>query len=384
MSSQTRGRRPLGPPMLCRTIDVVPDDPQYLASRKVDGWRALAASADGAVRLTTREGHTIDTVPYIEAAVLALVSSGTVLDGELVDLAGPRQLKRTGSILPGGRPHKPTGGSPLITYAVFDILFDGETDLRDAPLHERLLVLERLFASDAGREQTRPLIAGRPEPALLLLEHRPSTPSYAQKLIDAGEEGVVIKHRDSHYRHGSRTAGWWKFKPQETVDAECTGFEPGQSGSTGSITFRLESGVEGSAGSGISDREWLDMTEHPEHYVGRLIELAHHGEEKSGALRHPVYRGVRDPHDKAAPRSQTTTPRKVPATTASATAIAAGGTRKRRNYQAMGDAKLVACVHQLRDEEGDAYDRCIERGSGDPAGDLAVAEELASARNLSI
>src|ERR1700691_2379276 len=104
MSSKTRGRRPLGPPMLCKTIDVVPDDPDHLASRKVDGWRARATSADGAVLLSTREGHAIDTVPYIEAAVLALVSPGTVLDGELVDLAGPRQLKRTGSILPFGRP----------------------------------------------------------------------------------------------------------------------------------------------------------------------------------------------------------------------------------------------------------------------------------------
>jgi ATP-dependent DNA ligase len=383
MSSKTRGRRPLGPPMLCKTIDVVPDDPQYLVSRKVDGWRARATSADGAVRLSTREGHAIDNVPYIEAAVLGLVPPGTVLDGELVDLAGPRQLKRTGSILPFRGAHKPTLDNPPITLAVFDILFDGDTDLRDTPLHERLAVLERLFGSDAGRELAGPLIAGRPEPALMLLEHRPSTPAYAQQLIDAGEEGVVVKHRDSLYRHGPRTAGWWKFKPQETVDAECTGFEPGKSGSAGSITFRLESGVQGSAGSGISDREWLDMTEHPERYVGRLIELAHHGEEKSGALRHPVYRGVRDPRDKAAPRARAKAPRKVPGSTALATAVA-GGSRRRRSYEEMGDPKLATCVRQLRARQGDAYDRCVERGSGDPAGDLAYAEELARARRLDV
>jgi bifunctional non-homologous end joining protein LigD len=383
-SSPSRGGRPLGPPMLCKTIDVVPDDEQYLASRKFDGWRALAAIGDGKVKLTSREGHAVGSVPYIEDALLAVTRPGTVLDGELVDLAGPRQLKRTGSILPFGKPHKPTVDSPPLTYAIFDVLFDGDTDLRDTPLHERLQLLGRLFESKAGHKQTGPLLAGRPEPALLYVEHRPSSSEYAEQLIDAGEEGVVVKHRDSLYRHGARNAGWWKYKPQETVDAECIGIAPGEGGvgTVGSIAFRLPSGVEGSAGSGISSREWLDMTGHPELYVGRIVELAHHGEEKSGALRHPVYRGVRDPRDKAAPRRRQSS-RQVPGSAALATAVA-GGSRKRRNYQAMGDSKLLTCIRQLRAGEGDAYDRCIERGSGDPQGDHIAALDVANSRGLSL
>lgn len=331
-SSLRRRGRPLGPPMLCKPIDVVPDDKQHLVSQKFDGWRARASCTDGKVTLTSREGHVIGSIPYICTALAAVVPSGTVLDGELVDLAGPRQLKRTGSILRFSRAHKPSLASPPLTYAIFDILFDGDRDLRDTPLHERLVTLERLFESDAGRRQRGPLVDGHPEPALLLVEHRPSSPQYAEALIDAGEEGVVVKHRESLYRHGARNAGWSKYKPQETVDAECIGIVP--SDVAGAIAFRLDSGVEGRAGSGISALEWLDMTAHPDKYVGNVIELAHHGEERSGALRHPVYRGVRDPRDKAAPRRRARALRHVPSSTA---ITVAGGARQRRNYKAMGE-----------------------------------------------
>lgn len=388
MPSTPPGRsRPLGPPMLCKPLDVVPDDEQYLSSQKFDGWRALAKVAVGSVQLTSREGHKLSSVGYIETALLTLAPPETVLDGELVDLAGPRQLKRTGSILLSDRPHRPTLASPPLTYAVFDILFHAGTDLRDVPLYERLRVLGELFDADATREYTEPMFAGRGEPALLLVEHCPSSSAYAQGLVDAGEEGVVVKHRDSLYRHGTR--GWWKFKPQTTEDAECTGLAPvtrANAGpdSIGSIKFRLASGVQGRVSSGISALEWRDMLEHPERYVGLMIELAYHDVEKSGALRHPVYRGVRDPRDKAAPRKRTRTRRRAPSEKKALAASLAGGARKRRNYEEMGDAKLARCIGELRAREGDAYDRCLERGSQDPAGDLAAALAEANKRGLNV
>lgn len=382
MTTRPPTRRPLGKPMLCKAIDVVPEDDHYLASVKFDGWRARAERTSDRVILTSREGHVLGSVPYIEEAVRAVCQPGTVLDGELVDLAEPRQLKRTKSLLASSRPHKPTAANPPLTYAIFDILIRDEVDLRDEPLHRRLTELEQLFDSDAGRRHTSPFVKGRPESALMIVEHHPSTGEYAQRLIDAGEEGVVIKHRDSRYRHGAKNGGWCKLKPQRTVDAECIGIVPSTAGpnSPGAIAFRLDSGVEGTAGSGISDFEWREMTEHPDRYVGRMIELAHHGEEKSGALRNPVFRGVRDPRDKATAR-QTRPTRQAP----NPTAVAAGGsTRKRRNYKAMGDAKLETCIRQLWAHEGDAYDRCLESGSGDPEGDLIVALDAAKARGLRV
>jgi bifunctional non-homologous end joining protein LigD len=376
--------RKLGPPMLSRVLDVVPDDPQFLASCKFDGWRARASIGESSVELTSRQGHPITSVSYIADAVRAVARPGTILDGELVDRARPRQRKRTTSILGSPEPHTPTCEDPPVTFAVFDILFIAGTDVRDEPLHERLGLLAALFATADAEPHTRALIDRRPEPALLLVEHRPSSSAWARELVDAGEEGVMIKHRDSLYRHGARDAGWWKFKPQAAVSAVCTGFSAGNGapGSVRSITFRLPSSAEGHASSGISDLESGHMARHPEEYIGREIALAHHGEEHSGLLRHPVYRGVIDPSQTATSSGTVRAPRELPGEKELAAAVAGGG-GKRRNYAAMGDSKLVRCIVQLRAREGDAFDRCVERGSGDPAGDLSAALLEAGKRGLS-
>ena len=375
--------RPIGPPMLCRTLDVVPEDERYLSSEKLDGWRALAAIVAGGVALRSREGHPVTAVPYINDALRALAPAGTILDGELVDRARPRQLRRTKSILVSPEPHVWTPEDPPITYAVFDLLFLAGRDLREEPLHERLELLAALFDSDTARVLTT-LPAGAP--LLLHVEHRPSSRVFAEEVLGRGEEGVMLKLRDSLYVHGSRTAGWWRYKPQETLDAECTGVARANgrtSGPISSLTFRLAGGACGQVSSGLSESDRAHITAHPDLYVGRVIELANHGVEASGALRHPVYRGVRDPRDKApAPRPRKT-PRRAPDEAALASA-AAGGKRKQRNYGAMGDGKLRASIDSLRAEAGEAYERCLERGSGDPAGDLRAAVKAAEDRGLSV
>jgi ATP-dependent DNA ligase len=209
----------IGAPMLCHagSLDVVPDDPNLLASWKEDGWRALATTADGGGSvLRTREGHPITAVPYIADYLTTLAPAGSVFDGELVDRARPRQLRRTGTILKSAAAHVPTAADPAITFAIFDVLFIAGEDLRDQPLHERLRRLNALIAPYL------PDLAADAAHAIVLLEHVPSTPGFAQAALDAGKEGIVVKHRNSLYRHGSRS-DWWRYKPQETIDARCTG-----------------------------------------------------------------------------------------------------------------------------------------------------------------
>jgi hypothetical protein len=50
----------------------------------------------------------------------------------------------------------------------------------------------------------------------------------------------------------------------------------------------------------------------------------------------------------------------------------------------MGDKKLEKSIRELWAREGDAYDRCLESGSGDPDGDLVVALDAAKARSLEV
>jgi hypothetical protein len=48
-----------------------------------------------------------------------------------------------------------------------------------------------------------------------------------------------------------------------------------------------------------------------------------------------------------------------------------------RNYQQMGRPKLLASIDSLEKREGEAYEKCMTIGSGDPAADLAVAKRVA-------
>lgn len=62
--------------------------------------------------------------------------------------------------------------------------------------------------------------------------------------------------------------------------------------------------------------------------------------------------------------------------------VASGGKRRMRNYRAMREEKLRACHESLRARAGDAYDRCLSAGSGDPDADLAEVERLTRERGL--
>src|ERR1035437_1005749 len=109
--------------MLCRTLDVVPEDERYLSSEKLDGWRALAAIVAGGVALRSREGHPVTAVPYINDALRALAPAGPPHAWDLVARPPPPQLRRTKSTLAPPDPHVWTPEDPPITYAVFDLLF---------------------------------------------------------------------------------------------------------------------------------------------------------------------------------------------------------------------------------------------------------------------
>ena len=52
-----------------------------------------------------------------------------------------------------------------------------------------------------------------------------------------------------------------------------------------------------------------------------------------------------------------------------------------RNYDAMGDTKLLRCIDELRERSGDAFDRVLAHAA-DPDAHLAAAERVARERGL--
>lgn len=431
-------------PMLAKAVSDVPEgDPNFVLQKKYDGWRAILEATPSGVKLYTRSGKEIKTVPYITGAFSHLPTD-TILDGEIVDLSGDAsgQWNRTQTICQRRKLHVPTPADPALTFVVFDLVeLDGNELYREA-LRDRQKLLKALFAL---------LPDGEP---VELAENYPCEAQTYEQLVTQGWEGVVCKHLDSLYLPDTRNGGWVKIKPDQELDVEITGMFDPEPGSkyggvaVGGFTFTVTHNegtlinhrFDGKCGTGMDDDLRKDMLANPELYVGKVAVLAHCGiAPDTGALRFPSLVRIRDEADKSAvdvraavlgdgsttkiellnraleaeeerdhykdrckdledrlgaavkkavggprtrkPKGESAGSPKSP----KAVMPAASGlpTDWKRNYSAMGDLKLEEAIAQLRAERGDAYDRVVAHGAHIHAHRIA-AESAAKKRGLTV
>lgn len=194
-------------------------DPAYVYEPKVDGIRAIAEVLPGAppsVRFWSRNGNEKtaqfpDIVDAI-AAWLKKLSAPVVLDGEIVALdeemrpaSFQRLQHRIHVTVPGFNSKKailPPNEQPA-AFVAFDLLREGDDDLRPLSLLERRKRLEALFkkfkapASDLVRLTEQSIGNGE---ALM------------QQANEKQWEGLMVKLARSPYRADKRSAEWMKFK----------------------------------------------------------------------------------------------------------------------------------------------------------------------------
>lgn len=118
-----------------------------------------------------------------------------------------------------------------------------------------------------------------------------------QKLRTLGFEGAVVKAPNLCYKNGKVT-GWWKRKPDITVGGVVTGFRYGDLGKTNEglvvgFEVALEDGTTCTA-TGFSQALMHDVTEYPEGFVGRAVEVSAMERTAGGNLRHPNFKRFRD------------------------------------------------------------------------------------------
>ena len=209
------------PFMLAHPLDdarVSLDD--YAAEWKWDGIRVQLVHAGGETRLFSRTGDDISgSFPDVAQAFRAR----SVLDGELLvrgadqgvaDVHGGAAASFNALQQRLGR--KKVSDKMLGAYPAFvrlyDILFDGEEDLRELPWTARRKRLERFAAGlDGERFDVSQLIdAGTFEE---LEELRAGA-------RDVAIEGIMLKRRDSPYVAGRRTGLWYKWK-RDPLTADC-------------------------------------------------------------------------------------------------------------------------------------------------------------------
>jgi DNA ligase-1 len=209
------------PFMLAHPLDEtkVPLD-DYAAEWKWDGIRVQLVHAGGQTRIYSRTG---DDISHSFPDVAEAFRTPGVLDGELLvrgsdqglaDVHGGAAASFNALQQRLGRKNvsqKMLGAYPAFVR-LYDILFEGEVDLRELGWTERRQRLERFAAGlDPERFDVSQLIEAQSFEELedLRLNAR-----------DVSIEGIMLKRRDSAYVAGRRTGLWYKWK-RDPLTADC-------------------------------------------------------------------------------------------------------------------------------------------------------------------
>jgi DNA ligase-1 len=191
----------------------------YAAEWKWDGIRIQLVHAGGETRLFSRTGDDISgSFPDI-AEAFALPA---VLDGELLVRGEAQGTDKHGgaaasfNALQQRLGRKNVAAKVQAQYPAFvrlyDVLFEGEEDLRPLEWSARRARLEALIPRlDPARFDLSELVAARD------FAHLGEIRSASR---DEGIEGMMLKRRDSPYVGGRKTGLWYKWK-RDPLTADC-------------------------------------------------------------------------------------------------------------------------------------------------------------------
>jgi DNA ligase-1 len=207
----TRAPGRFRPVMLAQALDEARDfalyrPEDYAAEWKWDGIRVQAVNEGGVRRLYSRTGDLIsDAFPDL---LEALTFEG-VIDGELLVLRDGKAAPF--SDLQQRLNRKSTPAALLASHPAglraYDILVDGDEDVRSLTFRERRRRLERLISKGAGdRVDLSPLVAFSSWDSLAALRVNPPPGDAALA------EGLMLKRWESPYLAGRPKGPWFKWK----------------------------------------------------------------------------------------------------------------------------------------------------------------------------
>jgi ATP-dependent DNA ligase len=217
-------------PMLSAPADGIPKGDSWEYEPKWDGFRTLVFRDGDEVALISRGARPMTRYfPELLPALRGLREPKVVLDGELVVVAengldfGALQQR----IHPADSRVRMLSEATPAWFIAFDVLAEGDTDLRKLPLGERRKRLERL-------------LKGVKQPIFLTPYTRDhaTAESWFERFEGAGLDGVIAKSWDGAYIPGKRF--WVKVKHQRTADCVVIGWRKSNDGSTlGSLLLGL-------------------------------------------------------------------------------------------------------------------------------------------------
>jgi ATP-dependent DNA ligase len=203
-------------PMLAKPQPEIPTGPEWRYEPKWDGFRALVFRDGPDVYIQSRDLKPLNRYfPELEAPLRAIgrPADRFVLDGEIViatddGLAFESLLIR---IHPAASRVKMLAETSPASYVAFDLLAEGDGDLRERPFGERRAGLERRLAKPPPSVHLTPATA---DPA--------TARRWFADFEGAGLDGVIAKRADQGYVPGKREMV--KVKHQRTADCVVAGF----------------------------------------------------------------------------------------------------------------------------------------------------------------
>ena len=270
------------------------DDPQYVAEHKFDGSRYW--SLDGRLfsrRLSVKDGQPIektDNVPHLSIDLKHL-PAGTILDGEIYY---PNSNSMQVTSIMGALPAKAVERQALnpIRYAIFDMPRYMGKDISQRPWEERRAMLEDVYKTYLSKSKHIDLTG----------VVRGDKRKFLDEMLSSGQEGIMLKNVKSTYDPDKRPEHhWYKVKKNLTDDVVVMDYLPGKGkyeGMMGSVVFgkydkRGGKLVQLGRCSGFTDAQRLEITKHPQKYLGKVIEISAMEGTEAGFYRHPQFKQLR-------------------------------------------------------------------------------------------
>jgi ATP-dependent DNA ligase len=200
--------------MLAKAIEAIPQADGWLYEPKWDGFRALVFFDGDDIYLQSRDLKPLGRYfPELEVALKQTLPGPAVLDGEIV-IAGPSGLDFEAlqmRIHPAASRVRMLAEQTPSSFVAFDLLADGDDDLRATPFAERR---KRLEAYAGPLEEPVFLTPATRDPAL--------AQDWFERFEGAGLDGVIAKRLEEPYKPGVRSM--LKIKHLRTVDCVVGGY----------------------------------------------------------------------------------------------------------------------------------------------------------------
>ena len=291
-------------PMLIKKESEPFDNPDWIYELKLDGIRAVVYTDGTELQIKNKRMLRLDPIFPELQHIPKQVHKPCILDGELfVSVDGKPDFSKiqARALMSNYMKIELAARKFPAGFAAYDVLYYDKASTIELPLMERKSILQKAVAEDERFAISR-FVEGKGVELFHLT-------------VAQGLEGVVAKQKDSLYFPGTRTDKWKKFKNLKDDDFIIHGYLHKDGGRIALVLAQYDgkhrlvykghvSGIRKETFSRISNvpkSECLFWEEIPDsnkdaHWIEPTLvcKVAYMELTKSGSMRQPVFRGIRE------------------------------------------------------------------------------------------